>query len=72
MAALERKEVHGRIPTQESVQSVYRRFLDEGIIRPVLSLGNDPRVKHFPGIATIKDLRLDTPRAKLMTFLIRA
>ena len=71
MAALERKEVDGRITTQSSVETVYKRFLDEDIIRPVLSLGTDPLVKHFPGIATDKDLKLDGNQKKLMTFFIR-
>ena len=71
MAALERKEVDGRITTQSSVETVYKRFLDEDIIRPVLSLGTDPLVKHFPGIATEKDLKLEGEQAELMTFFIR-
>ncbi len=72
MAALERKEVDGRITTQSSVETVYKRFLDEDIIRPVLSLGTDPLVKHFPGIATEKDLKLDGNEKRLMTFFIRS
>ena len=72
MAALERKEVDGRITTQSSVETVYKRFLDEDIIRPVLSLGTEPLVKHFPGIATDKDLKLDGNQKKLMTFFLRS
>ena len=72
MAALERKEVDGRITTQSSVETVYKRFLDEDIIRPVLSLGTEPLVKHFPGIATDKDLKLDGNQKKLMKFFIRS
>ncbi len=69
-AALERKEVDGRITSQASVQTTYRRFLDEGIIRPILSLGNDPRLKQFPGVATLDDLKLDTKQRKLADFLV--
>jgi len=69
-AALERKEVDGRLTSQANVQSTYKRFLDEGIIRPILSLGKDPRVKPFPGVATLDDLKLDPGQRKLADFLI--
>jgi len=69
-AALERKEVDGRITSQVSVQTTYRRFLDEGIIRPILSLGSDPRVKPIPGVATLDDLKLDAEQRKLAEYLI--
>ncbi len=36
-AALERNELHGRIISQSSMQTVFRRFLDEDIVRPLLS-----------------------------------
>jgi len=69
-AALERKEVDGRITSQVSVETTYRRFLDEGIIRPILSLGSDPRVKPIPGVATLDDLKLDPEQRKLADFLV--
>ncbi len=69
-AALERKEVDGRITSQVSVQTTYRRFLDEGIIRPILSLGTDLRVKPIPGVATLDDLKLDAKQRKLADFLV--
>ena len=71
MAALERKEVDGRITTQSSVETIYKRFLDEKIVRPILSIGDDPRIKHFPGIATRKDLKLEGEQIELMDFFIR-
>ncbi len=70
-AAIERKEVDGRFTSQESVQTRYRRFLDEGVLRPILAFGSDPRVKPFPGIATIDDLGLDNKQRQLAEFLIK-
>ncbi len=70
-AAIERKEVDGRFTAQESVQTRYRRFLDEGILRPILAFGSDPRVKDFPGIATVDDLNLDRGQRELAEFLIK-
>ena len=70
-AAIERKEVDGRFTSQESVQTRYRRFLDEGMLRPILAFGSDPRVKHFPGIATIDDLGLDNKQRQMAEFLIK-
>ena len=65
-AALERKEVDGRLTSQANVETTYRRFLDEGIIRPILSLGKDPRVKPFPGVTTLDDLKLDADQRKVL------
>jgi len=70
-AAIERKEVDARITSQASVQTTYRRFLDEGMIRPILSLGTDPRVKPFPGVATLDDLKLDADQTELADFLVK-
>ena len=70
-AAIERKEVDGRISSQESFQTRYKRFLDEGILHPILALGNDPRVKHIPGTATDKDLNLDGKEKQFLEFLIK-
>ena len=70
-AAIERGEVDGRITSQESVITRYKRFLDDGILRPVLSLGNDPRLKPFPGTATFEDLKLNAEQEKLAKFLTR-
>ena len=70
-AAIERKEADGRITSQESVQTRYRRFLDEGVIRPILSLGKDPRLKPFPGVATLDDLNLDAGQHELADYLVK-
>lgn len=70
-AAIERKEVDGRISSQESFQTRYRRFLDEGILHPILAFGSDPRVKHIPGVATEKDLNLDSKEQQFVEFLIK-
>ena len=69
--AIERGEVDGRITSQESVITRYKRFLDDGILRPILSLGSDPRLKPFPGTATFKDLKLNSEQKKLAKFLTR-
>ena len=70
-AAIERKEVDGRFSSQESFQTRYRRFLDEGILRPILAFGSDPRVKHIPGVATLDDLNLDAKERQFAEFLIK-
>ena len=70
-AAIERKEVDGRISSQESFQTRYKRFLDEGILHPILAFGSDPRVKHIPGVATEKDLNLDAKEQQFVEFLIK-
>lgn len=69
MAALERKEVDGRIMTQATMQSIYRRFIDEGLVRPIVSMGSDPRLKPLPGVPTLKDLKLNAEQLKLAEFL---
>ncbi len=71
-AAIERKEVDGRFTSQESVQTRYRRFLDEGMLRPILSFGSDPRVTPIPGVATLDDLGLDGEQRRLAEFLINS
>jgi tripartite-type tricarboxylate transporter receptor subunit TctC len=70
-AAIERKEADGRISSQESFQTRYKRFLDEGVLRPILAFGSDPRVKHIPGVATEKDLNLDGKELQFVEFLIK-
>ncbi len=52
------------------MQTVYRRFIDEGVVRPILSIGSDPRVKPLPGVATLKDLKLTPDQRKLADFLM--
>jgi len=70
-AAIERKEVDGRFSSQESFQTRYKRFLDEGVLHPILALGSDPRVKHIPGVATEDDLNLDGKERQFVEFLIK-
>ncbi len=70
-AAIERKEADGRFSSQESFQTRYKRFLDEGILHAILALGSDPRVKHIPGVATEKDLNLDGKEQQFLEFLIK-
>jgi len=70
MAALERKETDGRIMTQSTMETIYRRFIDEGLVRPILIMGNDPRVKPFPGVATLKDLKLTPEQQQMADFLM--
>ena len=70
MAALERKETDGRILTQSTMQTIYRRYIDEGVVRPILYMGSDPRVKRIPGVATLKDLNLTPDQRKMADFLM--
>ncbi len=69
MAALERKETDGRIMTQATMETIYTRHIDEGLVRPILSLGSDPRVKPLPGVATVANLKLNPDQRKLFEFL---
>ena len=69
MAALERKEADGRIISQSTMQSIYGRFIDEGLVRPILSLGKEPRLAPLRGIATEKDLNLNSAQLKMADFL---
>ncbi|MFQ5872934.1 MAG: tripartite tricarboxylate transporter substrate-binding protein, partial [Dehalococcoidia bacterium] len=71
MAALERKEVDGRIISQGTMQTIYRRFVEDGSVRPILALGKEPRLKPIPGVATMKDLKLNSAQRKLAEFLVR-
>ena len=70
MAAMERKEVDVRIMSQSNMQTIYRRHIDSGLVRPVLALGADPRVKPIPGVATFKDMNLDPKQQRIADFLV--
>ena len=70
MAAMERKEVDVRIMSQSNMQTIYRRHIDSGLVRPVLALGEDPRVKPIPGVATFKDMNLDPKQQRIADFLV--
>ena len=69
MLALERKEVDGRIIGQSAMQMSFSRFIDEGIVRPILALGSDHRLKPLPGVATLEDLKLTPDQRKLAEFM---
>ena len=70
MAAMERKELDARVMSQATMQGNYRRYIDSGLVRPVLSIGDEPRVKPIPGIATLKDLKLNAEQRRIADFLI--
>lgn len=70
MAALERKELDGRITSQDTMETIYRRFVDEKLVHPILSFGSDPRVKPVTGVATLKDLKLTADQRRLADFLV--
>jgi len=70
MAAMERKEVDVRIMSQSNMQTIYRRHIDSGLVRPVLALGEDPRVKPIPGVATLRDMNLDPKQQRTADFLV--
>lgn len=70
MAALERKELHARITTQDTMMTIYRRFVEGNQVRPILAMGSDPRVKPLPGVATLEDLPMTPAQRRLADFLI--
>ena len=70
-AALERKELDGRILSQSTMETVYRRFLDRGYVRPLFSMGEEPRLKPLEGIPTLNDLELNASQAELAEFIIK-
>jgi len=63
-AAIERGEVDGISLSLASAQSVYSRFVDKGMIVPVISLGKHPLVKPLKGVATFEDLVKKTKMSK--------
>ena len=69
MAALERKELDARIMSQTNMQTVFKRYIESGLVRPVLAMGEDPRLKPIPGIATFKDLNLDPKQQRMADFM---
>ncbi len=70
MAALERGEVDARIMSQTNMQTIFRRYLDSGLVRPVVAIGEDPRVKPIPGVATLKDMNLNPEQQRMADFLV--
>lgn len=69
MAALERKELDARVMSQQTMQGNYRRYIESGLVRPILSMGEEPRLEPIPGIATLKDLNLDAGQQRMADFL---
>jgi len=70
MAAMERKEVHGRITSQDTMMTVYKRYVEGNQVRPILSMGSDPRIEPLPGLATLEDLQMTPAQRRLADFLI--
>ena len=70
MAAMERKELDARVMSQQTMQGNYRRYIKSGLVRPILSLGEEPRLKPIPGIATLKDLNLNAEQQRIADFFI--
>lgn len=70
MAAMERKELDARVMSQQTMQGNYRRYIKSGLVRPILSMGEEPRLKPIPGIATLKDLNLNAEQQRMADFLI--
>lgn len=70
-AALERKELDGRIISQSTMETVYRRFLERDYVRPLFSMGKEPRLKPLEGVPTLEDLELNAAQAELAEFIIK-
>ena len=70
MAAMERKELDARVMSQQTMQGNYRRYIESGLVRPILAMGEEPRLKPIPGIATLKDLNLNAEQQRLADFMI--
>lgn len=71
MVALERNEVDGRIIGQSTMQMIYARYIQAGLVRPLLSMGKEPRLKPLAGVATLDDLKLNSSQRHLADFLSR-
>ena len=70
MVALERNELDGRVLSQSTMQTIYRRYLDADLVRPIFSMGVEPRLKPIPGLTTMKDLEVNEKTRDLADFLI--
>ncbi len=68
MLALERKELDGYSISQATMEQVFRRYIDGNIVRPVLSLGKEPRLPPLPGVPTLDDLELSPKERELAEF----
>ena len=70
MAAVERKELDARVMSQQTMQGNYRRYIESGLVRPILSMGEEPRLKPIPGIPTLKDLNLNAEQQRMADFMV--
>jgi len=71
LLALERKELDGYFISQATMQQVYRRYIDGGVVRPILALGKEPRLKPLPGVPAIgEDTPLTAQQKELYDFLV--
>lgn len=71
LLALERKELDGYFISQATMQQVYGRYIDSGLVRPVLALGTEPRLKPLPGVPAIgEDTALTAQQRELYDFLV--
>ena len=69
MAAMERKELDARVMSQDTMQGNYVRYIKNGLVRPILAMGDEPRLTPIPGIATLKDLKLNAEQQRIAEFL---
>jgi tripartite-type tricarboxylate transporter receptor subunit TctC len=65
MLALERKELDGYSISQATMEQVFHRYIDSKLVRPLLSLGREPRLPPLPGAATLDDLKLSSKEREL-------
>ncbi|MCY4488112.1 MAG: tripartite tricarboxylate transporter substrate-binding protein [Deltaproteobacteria bacterium] len=72
LAALERKELEGMNLSLHFVQDRYGHFIENGTIRPFLAIGTGPGAEAPPGVATLRDLTLNSDQRKLADFLIQS
>lgn len=72
LAALERKELEGMNLSLHFVQDRYGHLIENNTIRPFLAIGTGPGAEAPPGVATLKDLTLNSDQQELADFLIRS
>jgi len=70
MAAMVRGEVDGRVTSQATMEGVYKRYIESGLVHPIISMGEEPRLKAIPGVATFKDLNLNPEQQAMANFVV--
>lgn len=70
MVALERKELDGRVISLATMRTIYRRYLDGGLVRPILAMGDEPRIEPLSNVPTVRSLKLDDSQRELADFLV--